>query len=184
LITYFVYPQSKSNLEIFYSLIDSSVSGIIKNIPEDKKTIELKLTLGNTYTVFNNKIIKAFQAEGRSVEFLDSTGSHVNYVIDNAKVEYGEIFRKGFLGEYYIPRNISLSGNYILNSKEIKFTQFNYAFADTIAVDELKEIENTSFPFTQGEIPAEPFFSGLIEPIVAIGAAAAAIILFFTVRSK
>jgi len=41
-----------------------------------------------------------------------------------------------------------------------------------------------SLPFTRAELPPEPFFSGLLEPAVAIGSAAVAIYLLFAVRSK
>ena len=92
--------------------------------------------------------------------------------------------RDGLLGDEKVPRILELKGNYLIkNSKETVKT-FEYFYADTISVDEIKSVENISYPFTQAEVPAEPFFSNLWEPVIAIGAAAVAVYLFFSVRSK
>ncbi len=55
---------------------------------------------------------------------------------------------------------------------------------DTVKVDDIKFLENESFPFTKGTTPSEPFLSGFAEPLIAIGTAAAVIVIFFTVRSE
>jgi len=48
----------------------------------------------------------------------------------------------------------------------------------------VKSLENPNHPFTKGNIPAEPFFESIPEPVLAIGTAATAVILFFILRSK
>jgi len=53
-----------------------------------------------------------------------------------------------------------------------------------VKVEEIKYLQNESFPFTTGKIPPEPFLSAIAEPLIAIGTAAAVVILFFSVRSK
>ena len=62
--------------------------------------------------------------------------------------------------------------------------EFEFSIIDTVKVDELKYLQSESFPFTKGKIPPEPFLSGIAEPLIAIGVAAAVVILFFSVRSK
>jgi hypothetical protein len=62
--------------------------------------------------------------------------------------------------------------------------EFEITRIDTVKVDDLKSLENDSFPFTKGTIPPEPFLSGFAEPLIAIGIAAAVIVIFFTVRSE
>jgi hypothetical protein len=183
--------QSRSNLEIFYLLADSSASGIMNNIPENVKKIGLNLNLGNSYSILGNRIVSSLQRNNYIVfmpglikEDSAGKGSQVNYVIDNAGVRYGEMFRRGFLGDYYIPRNIFLSGNFLVNSDETQYRSFIHNFTDTIRVDEINKVENGSFPFTQGDVPAEPFFSGLLEPVIAVGTVAVAVFLFFTIRSR
>jgi len=184
----------KSNLEVFYNLTDSCVLNLITFIPENEEEVILKLNLGNDYSILGNKIISSLQqhdiilsADLENQDAISSAGKEyisVNFVIDNADVKYGEIFRKGFLGDYYIPRNILLSGNFMVKAAGVKYNSFNFNFNDTVRVDEINNLENLSYPFTQGEMPAEPFFSSLLEPVVAIGTAAVAIFLFFSIRSQ
>ena len=107
----------------------------------------------------------------------------VNFVLDNALVEYSEPEKNGIFGEFLTERKIELSGNYFISGKS-QINDFNLVEKDTINVEDVEKIENRSYPFTQGELPPEPFFSSLLEPIVAISAAAVTVILFFTVRSK
>lgn len=179
------YAQSKTNLEIFYLLVDSSVADIINKISEEDKRIEFEINLGESYKVFNNKIIAAVSSRNFDIinqgngEFLK-----INYVIDNADVNYNDIFRDGFLGDFYLKRDIEISGNYVISAETSEAHTFNYTNIDTVKVDEIKSLENISFPFTQAEVPPEPFFSSLVEPLIAIGTAAVAIYLFFSVRSK
>jgi len=186
------HPGPKSNLEIFYILADSSAADLMNFIPPSRKEIALQLNLGSDYSILGNKVISSLQQNNFTVSVGLGTKEEspaekptlVNFVIDNANVKYGEMFRNGFLGDYFIPRKIFLSGNFMINSSEVKYNSFNFNFIDTIRVDEIKNLENLSFPFTQGDVPVEPFFSGLLEPVIAIGTAAVAVFLFFTIRSR
>ena len=178
--------QQKTNLEIFYNLVDSSVAKINQKI----STTDLKInfTTGGYFSVFQNQVISDFAKLGRTI-VTDSTKRHsnlstINYTIDNANVKYGEMERDGFFGDFIMPRKINLSGSYSLSRDIISAERFDLAYEDTVTVDMAKVIENPSYPFTQGEIPSEPFLSSLFEPIVAISSAALVVILFFTVRSK
>ena len=74
-------------------------------------------------------------------------------------------------------------GNYYISTNQ-QVKDFNLSTKDTINVEDVEIIEDRSYPFTQGELPAEPFFSSILEPVVAISAAAVTVILFFSVRSK
>lgn len=51
-------------------------------------------------------------------------------------------------------------------------------------VSDVKNLENISYPFTQAQLPAEPFLASVYEPVIAVGVTAITVILFFTVRSK
>ncbi len=179
------FAQTKSNLEIFYSLVDSSINYLADEIPSSQNKINLNLTLGSAYSIFNNQIISSFTKRNKSI--VDSSGNDaikVNYVIENAGLKYGEMFRDGFLGEERIPRNFELKGNYLIKNNVESIKTFEYAYVDTISFNEIKDVENISYPFTQSEVPAEPFFANLWEPVIAVGAAAIAVYLFFSVRSK
>jgi hypothetical protein len=181
----FSLAQIQSNLEKFYSLVDSASILILKDIGNAKE-VNLELNLGNDYTIFANQIRGKLLSNGVKLISDNPPAPNsltVNFVIDNCFVEYSDSFRDGFFGDFYIERNLKLSGNYLISSK-LDLTKFELTSIDTINAENYLEIENRSFPFTRGKPPEEPFFSSLLEPILAVGAAAVAVILFFSVRSK
>jgi len=176
------FPQTKTNLDVFYSLIDSSVNSfILASNPPAK--IKVEINSGDLYSVFNNQLLGYLKVKGITTvnEKNDSTPVF-SYSIENPLTQYANIFRDGFLGSFLVQRVISLKGNYFYSGSGKK--EFNFNNIDTVKVDDIKNLENISYKFTNGTVPPEPFFSGLFEPVVALGTAAAAVILFFTVRSK
>ncbi|MBK7631332.1 MAG: hypothetical protein IPJ23_11650 [Ignavibacteriales bacterium] len=179
------YSQTKSNLNQFYTLIDSASSQLLKDLGDAKK-VNLELNFGTDYSVFANQVRgkllrNNIQLVGDNSE--DKNFVRVNFVVDNSFVCYTEPEKDGIFGDFYTERTIEISGNYFIsNNPQVK--DFKLAVTDTINVEDVENLENRSYPFTRGELPPEPFFSSLLEPIVAIGAAAVTVILFFTVRSK
>jgi hypothetical protein len=176
------FPQSKTNLEVFYSLVDSSVNQFIKtNNPPAK--IKVEMNSGDVYSVFNNQLLGDLKAKGisSSVDKNDSLPV-LSYTMEKTFTQYTNIFRDGVLGPFLVQREISLKGNYLYSLSGKK--DFSFSSIDTVKIDDIKYLENASYKFTNGTLPPEPFFTGLFEPVVALGTAAAAVILFFTVRSK
>jgi hypothetical protein len=182
-----VYSQSisNSNLDQFYTLIDSATNQLIKDLGDAKK-VNLELNFGVDYSVFANKVRGKLLKSG--VQLIgdnseDQNFVRVNFVVDNSFVGYSEPEKDGIFGDFFTQRTVELSGNYFIsNQSQVK--DFKLTVVDTINGENVEEVENRSYPFTQGELPPEPFFSSLLEPIVAIGAAAVVVILFFSVRSK
>jgi hypothetical protein len=177
--------QSSSNIDQFYTLIDSASSLLIKDLGESKK-INLELNFGTDYSVFANKVRGNLLRSGFQFVGKDSVQENVvrvNFVIDNSFVSYTEPEKDGIFGDFLTERTIELSGNFFV-SKQSQVKDFSLTVKDTINVEDVEKVENRSYPFTRGELPPEPFFSSLLEPIVAVGATAITIILFFSVRSK
>ncbi len=180
-----VFSQTKTNLEIFYTLVDSSVTLMDNAIPSSKNKINLTLTLGDSYAIFYNQIISSLIRQNKTI--VDSTAQNITkviYVLESAELKYGDMYRDGFLGTEKIPRSFRLIGNYLIQNNNAGVKRFEYSYSDTINADEINDVENLSYPFTRSEVPAEPFFSNIWEPVIAIGAAAVAVYLFFSVRSK
>jgi hypothetical protein len=179
--------QTKTNLEVFYSLTDSLVDQIVQQIPPKENQILLKLNLGESYSLFYNNIITRFQKNGKEILNYIPQELHipqVDIVIEGAGVEYGEMFKDGWFGSHYIQRYTTIFGNYLQSfSKEGK-KEFEITKIDTVKVEDIKYLENDSFPFTKSTIPPEPFISGVAEPLIAIGTAAVVVALFFIIRSK
>ncbi|MDT3694956.1 MAG: hypothetical protein ROY99_01105 [Ignavibacterium sp.] len=177
--------ESPSNIDVFYTLVDSAADLVIRDL-EDVKTISLELNFGIDYSVFANRVRGKLLRSGVQLVSEQTEGKgvvKVNLVLDNSYVSYSEPEKDGMFGDFYTQRTIKLSGNYFI-SKNSEVKEFVFTDNDIIKVDDIEELENRSYPFTHGDLPAEPFFSTLWEPIAAIGAAALTVILFFTVRSK
>ena len=182
-----LHSQSKTNLDVFYSLTDSLVNKINSEIPESENQISLSLNLGDQYSLFANTIKDRFIKNGR--EIIEGPNNktnipNVNIVIEGAGVEYGEMFRDGFFGTHYIQRYATIFGNFLQSSSDKRLQEFEITIVDTVKVEEISLLENPTFPFTQASVPPEPFLSGVAEPIIAIGTAALAVVLFFTIRSE
>lgn len=175
--------QEKTNLDIYNELVDSSIAKLAASIPDTTKNINLDMNSGTSYEVFNSEIISDLTRRGYKLT-SGQEALKTQYFIKDAGVDYGDIFRKGILGDYFAPRKIHLSGNFNLLGKNFITKDFSYSLTDTVNVDSVKNIENSAYPFTQGDLPSEPLFSGILEPVVAVGTAALAVILFFTIRSK
>lgn len=177
-----VFAQTRSNLDVFYNLVDSASGYLLRDLG-DIKTVNLQLNLGNDYSIFANQVRGKLIRNGIQLVSDNPDAVTINFVLDNAFVEYSEPEKDGIFGDYLTERTIKLSGNYFISGKT-QINNFNLIEEDTINVEDVEFIENRSYPFTQGELPAEPFFSSILEPVVAISAAAVTVILFFSVRSK
>jgi hypothetical protein len=181
--------QTKSNLEVFYTLSDSSVNLIAQNVTLPSLKLKVEFNNGQVYSVFNNHILEYLISKKTIlVPEKNENVAVLSYTIEKAVTEYSDLYRNGFLGTYMVQRKLSLKGNYFITTpgkiNSNYSSEFIYSQVDSVQVDELKNLENNSFKFTSGTIPPEPFFTGLFEPIFALSTAAAAVILFFTVRSK
>lgn len=182
-----IFPQTKTNLQVLYSLNDSLVNQISEDIPKNNDKIVLTLNLGDTYSIFSNHIKNDFIKKGKEIFAIPQEESElpeINIVLEEAGVQYGEVDRDGWFGDYFIARTLLIKGHYVNTASNKELQQYFITAIDTVKVEELESLENNSFPFTKGNIPAEPFLSSVWEPIIAIGVAAAAILLLFSVRSK
>lgn len=176
-----VYSQALTNYKILNDLVDSSVCRIVNENSLSGKKLTIEKFLPGQYSIFSNQVNSSF-VRYSGTDSLPNI--KVSYAIEEAKVVYENMFRDGFLGDYYVERNIVLKGNCLVSNSNNQAKPFALSVRDTVKYDDLKNYENQAFPFTQGEIPAEPFWSSLLEPAVAIGSAAVVVYLFFSVRSK
>ncbi|PIW70832.1 MAG: hypothetical protein COW08_00105 [Ignavibacteriales bacterium CG12_big_fil_rev_8_21_14_0_65_30_8] len=183
----FVLGQTKTNLNIFNELVDSSVVSLINNLHTNGNEINLKLELGNTYSLFQNRILYDLKEGNIKVNLFPQRNeniTNINFAIEKMEVNYYDIERESLFGEFLMPRELTIKGNFSI-SRENTFTKnYNYTFLDTVNVKAVSELENASYTITKGKMPSEPFFSSITEPVIVISSAAVAVILFFTIRSK
>src|SRR4030067_1446104 len=72
--------QSKTNLDVFYILVDSSVNDFISQVPQSEDSVELDLNLGESYSIFENKIIADLYSSGKFLAEKKENTLHINYV--------------------------------------------------------------------------------------------------------
>jgi hypothetical protein len=185
--THFTFAQVKTNIEIITKLIDETVNDVKQNLPADLNELTLNFYSSDDYSVLKSKIVSSFQ--NKSITLVNSPaneGTNLDLTLEDAKIEYTDSFRDGLFGTYLVERKTEISGSYFItkSGKSNDVIQFERSNLDTLEYDQIVNIENRSIPFTQADPPGEPFFSNLLEPAVALGAAAVTIYLFFTVRSN
>lgn len=180
-----VNAQTISNLDLFYSIIDTACSKLVNDIGSSKQ-VKLNLELGTYYAVFGNRIRGNLLNNGITL-ISESTNNNketsVDFIIDDCNVEYSQPERDGLFGDYFTERAVKISGSYFISSIQ-NVNKFVITEKDSVNVSDVEKLENPSYPFTHGNLPPESFFSNLWEPVVAVSAAAITIILFFSVRSK
>ncbi len=189
-INFTYFAQAKTNLEIVKSLVNSSVKDLAENIKINSKEFEVKFIAANDYSILQTELLSDLQKNGfilfNKNESKNENLRTLTYTLDNAKVDYKNIFKDGILGVYLVEREATLNGSYFIedNNKLGKVKEFNYSLLDTVLYDDIKTLDNIAYQFTSAELPDEPFFSSLLEPTIAIGTAAIAVYLFFNIRSK
>jgi hypothetical protein len=183
LSTISVHSQSKTNLEIFFSQIDSAGKEIFSNISDKNTPVKINFLSGSEYSILENRLTSFLIKNGMKISPNENSSLDLNFAITEATVKYNDSFRDGLFGDIFVERTVVLNGNFLISEQNLS-KDFSYLSADTIKYEQLSEIENRAYPFTQNNHPSEPFLSSLIEPIIAVGAAATAVILFFTIRSK
>ena len=165
----------KTNLDIFYSLVDSSTAVLSQKLAGGNHTITVNVPAD--LNIFEGRIKGKLALESPSKE----TSCEVIYTLENAKVEYTDISRDGLFGDYRVSRTVSIRG-YYMNGRGVN--NFSLTAEDIIKLDDTEKLEYSSLPFTQGEKPEEPFFSTLYQPAIILAALAVTTYLFFSVRSK
>lgn len=166
--------QPRGNLALFRALIDSSLSAH----RSDSASQSFTVVLPSHASILENDIRSVAASRNARTE-----GRLLNYTVESASLTYPELFRDGFLGDYFFRREITLKGT-IGFSKEGKFSSvpFTYRYQDTVKLEDKGVIENEGFLLGAAELPAEPIFESLMEPLIAGGAMAVTVYLLFTVR--
>jgi len=179
-----VYSQFRDNLSQIYFLADSSVADIVKNDKLNSLNYHIKLIAPNNYDLIKNHVLFSFSKSGIA-DTTENNERSIIYAIDKAGVNYLNIFRDGWFGNYLLERKTFLKGSVRILALDNHFNkEFYYSITDTVEYDHLSQLENSGLPFTKNKVPAEPFFSSLLEPLIAVGTVVVTILLLFNVRSN
>lgn len=181
-----LFSQTLSNLERINLLVDISTEEISSNLQNTSDSYNLVNKTPSEYSILNSRVIAGLSKNGIKIDSDSSHSNQISYIISHAGVEYSDLFRDGLFGEYLLERKSDLIGNYVVEKEGVVFSSntFEINKMDTVNYNNFAFIENNSLPFTEANVPSEPFLPSIVEPVIAITAVAVTIILFFTVRTK
>ena len=186
IVPVFVTAQTKTNLEKIFQLIDNSVVKVGEVVGKTEN-VALSVTGTVSLELLKPKVQAAFSNRGYKMKNENSDEiAKVTYSLNQAKVEYANAEKDGFFGDVVAERVVSLNGIVSIISSDgiLKTFDVNESAKDMIIVDEIKNYEDSTVPFTQGKKPEVSFFSNLLEPVLVVGTLVTTIILLFTVRGK
>jgi hypothetical protein len=102
----------------------------------------------------------------------------------DARVEYDDIRRDGFLGRKIVDRVVRIAVRVKLEGgRGTRYREFQKEARDTVGVSGVDRLETAGLPMTRGSLPAQGFFDDLIEPVIFLGSIGVAVYLLFVVRS-
>lgn len=177
--------QPKTNFELIDSLLIESALEISENIEMDKEHF-FNFIGSNEYSILNQRLIEHISDKGIILKNSKDSTIIIDFTMIEARTDYPEIFKDQIFGGYLINRVSKIDYSFRIIKGEERGTVFenSRAISDTISYSDLPKLENVAYSFTSSEVPDEPLFSSALEPVIAIGAAAVAVYLFFNIRSK
>ena len=183
---------SERNIDIFSRQLDAAFNELENQlvIAGNDKLYHLRFSKESDE---NDYLLLKLKQRFGSYKLL--TGNSVNnadydIVFENTKLKtnYKDIFSSSFLSSKKVKRKIEVKyfNKIIDNSSnvEIYSNNINESYEDDFLLDNLEQVENSSYEFTKGQLPEENLLDKVLIPAVVVGASAVAIILFFVIRSK
>lgn len=119
-----------------------------------------------------------------------SDSSDYKIVLSNTEIKtnYIKIFTDKVLGTKKLEREITVNYDVKITAKDssdvILIQNFNKKAKDNIDLDKLDFSEDKRYSFSSSKLPEENTVNQILFPAIIITVSAAAIILFFTIRSK
>ncbi|PID62527.1 MAG: hypothetical protein CR986_01200 [Ignavibacteriae bacterium] len=183
LLNFTVKAQSKTNFEIADSLVRLSVKEYAQNLLE-KTEYNFFFNSPNDYKIFSSTVVG--ELKKNNININPTVSDSISYNLKEINTNYPEIIKDGFFGGYLVKREIKVKGLLFLKKKNkiTDFKEFNLTSQNYVKYSDISVLENIAYSFTTAKLPDEPLLSSSIEPIIAIGTAAAVVYLFFNIRSK
>lgn len=192
----FSQENSSSNLSEINKLIEESL------IPLENKLIllgkeKLYLLSDESNSVQGDYILKILKRnlsgykillKAGNTDFSDSVDYLIKIAQPSIKTLYKKIFDEDIIGTKKVEREITVKYDLTLEDKKNIYEVFRNKFSnrhkDSYNLDEQSLIEDRNYDFSRSAIPEENTVNHLLYPALIIISTAAAIILFFTIRSN
>jgi hypothetical protein len=182
----------KTNFTVFTDLLNDGLGLIddrvtilgtdkIYKIDAGKECIEKKFFLNVFKQRFPNRRF-VYEKETDTLNYIIDIGDY------DFKTVYSKLSGKSLLGDEYAERNISVSFSYYVikagSAEKDKEVRFSKTFKDEVNIKDYDYIQNSDFAFMNSILPEKSFLGKIFIPAVVVLTSAAAIVLFFTIRSK
>ena len=192
----FSQENRSSNLSEINKLIEESL------VPLENKLIllgkeKLYLLSDESKSIQGDYILKILKRNLSGYKILLKPGNtdftdSVDYIIKIAQPSiitlYKKIFDEDIIGTKKVEREITVKYDLTLEDKKNLYEVFRNKFSnrnkDSFNLDEQSVIEDRNYDFSRSAIPEENTVNHLLYPALIIMSTAAAIILFFTIRSN
>lgn len=191
LVNYVLIAQ-QTNLELFQALSQKilSDSTILSQL---NPALPVFLNLKNVQDAWilaqpitSTLVKKGYEILVDSMQELQ-TFQQVTILPTKMNIAYGKIHRRGMFGTRKTSRICTLTLSIEITqqtlNRVILSDSFTVMATDTVSVDMIPSLENSSISCTQAVLTDESFFDRVIEPLIIVGTTGVAILLFFTIRS-
>ncbi len=180
------------NLDIVNKLIDdgfTSLSNKMVVLGKDK----FYLVIFDPGTAKSSYLLDLFRNKFYDYKLIinedsDSIDYKIIFANPNITTTYKKIFTDQVLGIKKVEREIAVSFDVKLagieNDSILLDQKYNEKANDNIDLDKVSSAEDKRFDFSSSNLPEENTLNQVLFPAIIIGISAAAIILFFTIRSK
>ena len=177
-----------TNMHVYQSLAASLADSAARLIAmPDSARVTVKVAPADVAWFLQDAVERVFRTRGFTISSNDSGGYGMEFGAAVMAVRYANVRRDGMFGPRVLDRVVVLTARLRLTDRvrgSVVLTGERTAeFGDAIPLSRVEQIEYAAIPSTRGTIPPEDFFSGIIEPLVIVGALAVAIFLLITVRS-
>jgi hypothetical protein len=177
-----------TNLRIYQSLATSLGDSLADRFPgADSQRVSVRIAPPDVAWFLQDAVERPFRAKNCVISGNDSARFGVDFGATVMNVQYSNVRRDGMFGSRVLDRAVVLQAHLRLVDRfmgtVIMTGERKAGYSDTIPLSKVESIEHAAIPSTRGTVPPEDFFSGLVEPLVIVGAVAVAIFLLFTVRS-
>ncbi len=192
----FSQEKSSSNLSEINKLIEESIVPLENNLILLGKE-KLYLLSDESKSIQGDYILKILKRylsgykillKSGNSDFSDSVDYLINIAGPSIKTLYKKIFDEDIIGTKKVEREITVKYDLTLEDKKTLSGVFRNKFSnkhkDSFNLDEQSFIEDRNYDFSRSAIPEENTVNHLLYPALIIMATAAAIILFFTIRSN
>ncbi|HEX7572828.1 MAG TPA: hypothetical protein VF514_07020 [Bacteroidota bacterium] len=177
-----------TNLRAYQSLAASLGDSLANLLPAtDSVRVTVRIAPPDVAWFLQDAVERPFRGRNCVISANDSSRYGVEFGVLEMHVHYSNLRREGIFGSRVLDRMIVLQARLRLVDRVAGTVGSSgermAVFSDTIGLSQVERIEHAAVPVTRGTIPPEDFFSGIVEPLIMVGAVAVAIFLLFTVRS-